>query len=323
MTIRHEKLPALEDRPCPLGCSQGDETLFVASDRLHGLPGMFAVVRCRSCRLIRTNPRPTEAGIAFYYPEDYQPHTTTRTMTGQEDAFQRIRRLLWPLARWLIQDEVLPPIPPGRMLEVGCATGAFLARMRERQWDVRGIEASPRAASAARHAGLDVHAGSIESAVPPDVPYDLIVMFMTLEHLHDPVASLRRLRGWVKPDGWLVASVPNAAALDFTLFRQHGFALQVPTHLFHFTPDTVTSVLDRAGWSVENLFHQRSEANLLASLGLWATDALQAPRLGGRLANYPCWPATVRLPLHPLGQVLGRLGQSGRMTIWARARQQP
>lgn len=184
---------------------------------------------------------------------------------------------------------------------------------------MRGIEASPSAARSAREAGLEVHTGSVESTPPPDAPYDLIVMFMTLEHLHQPIRTLERLRGWVKPDGWIVASVPNAAAVDFTLFGPCGFALQVPTHLYHFTPETVAAVLDRGGWRFEKLFHHRSEANLLASFGIWAKQALPFVPLTTRLADYPYWPAFARLPFQPLGQLLGRLGQSGRMTVWARA----
>ena len=68
----------LEDADCPLGCPRSDETVLAGRDRLHGLPGRFQVVRCRSCGLMRTNPRPSPGTIGFYYPEDYHPYRNTR-----------------------------------------------------------------------------------------------------------------------------------------------------------------------------------------------------------------------------------------------------
>ena len=48
----------IENVSCPLGCIKGDEIVLTGRDRLHDLPGEFTVVKCRSCGLMRTNPRP-------------------------------------------------------------------------------------------------------------------------------------------------------------------------------------------------------------------------------------------------------------------------
>jgi hypothetical protein len=58
---------------CPLGCPPDDEPVLQAIDELHGLPGRFSVVRCRSCKLMRTSPRPTLESIGQYYPDPYGP----------------------------------------------------------------------------------------------------------------------------------------------------------------------------------------------------------------------------------------------------------
>lgn len=63
----------MESKPCPLGCPPGDKLLLIGRDRLNNLPGEFKVVRCKTCRLIRTDPRPTQDTIAFYYPDSYEP----------------------------------------------------------------------------------------------------------------------------------------------------------------------------------------------------------------------------------------------------------
>jgi len=208
MTSRPIWCPELERTGCPLGCPSGDDLILCGRDRLHGLPGEFSVVRCRSCGLMRTDPRPTLEAMQQYYPEDYGPHATLPPATqatityhpawkrfalrGYERVFSRVFRF---------NAEILPKIPPGRMLEVGCATGAFLWRMAHRGWEVEGLEASNRAAALARSRGFRVKIGTLESILGIGGPYELLVGWMVLEHLHDPLGGLRKLRRWARPGG--------------------------------------------------------------------------------------------------------------------------
>src|SRR5438128_7315659 len=115
----------MESAGCPLECVVGDDLVLQGSDRLHGLPGIFSVVRCRGCGLMRTNPRPTPQSMAFYYPADYGPHRVAALATPSESA-SLLRRMLRAAGK-LIQFNAtrVPQVPPGRMLEIGAATGAF------------------------------------------------------------------------------------------------------------------------------------------------------------------------------------------------------
>lgn len=187
-------------------------------------------------------------------------------------------------------------------------------------WSVEGIEPTEAAAEAARRGGLPVFTGGIEQAPEPEKPYDLIVAFMVLEHLYDPVTALRRLRRWVSPKGWLVLSVPNAGSLELKLFRDAWYALQLPTHLFHFTPRTLQRVLDGGGWRVERVMHQRILSNLFASGGYWLADRRFPKSLTQKLIDLPDAPGRQHYWLYPLAMVLAALGQTGRMTVWARPR---
>ena len=80
------------------------------------------------------------------------------------------------------------------------------------------------------------------------------------------VNSLAKLMRWTRPGGWLVLSVPNAGSYEFKIFRDMWYALQLPTHLTHFTPKTIEQMLSRAGWRPENIFHHQNVNNLIASL---------------------------------------------------------
>jgi 2-polyprenyl-3-methyl-5-hydroxy-6-metoxy-1,4-benzoquinol methylase len=205
------------------------------------------------------------------------------------------------------------------MLEIGCASGAFLHQMAGQGWQVEGIEFSEKAAQAAAQLGYRVHAGPLETAPQPHEPFDLIVGWMVLEHLYDPIGGLQKLRKWAKPDTWLVLSVPNAGALEFRLFKDKWYALQLPTHFNHFTPETLENVLSASGWKLEKVHHQRVLSNLIASAGYVLRDKGYA-KLGEKFINFPERAGKWHYVLYPLAWLLSVFGQTGRMTIWARVK---
>lgn len=312
----------LEHVPCPLNCQSGDVHVLTGRDLLHDLPGQFDVVRCQGCGLMRTSPRPTAESIGAYYPADYGPYKGTRVDSLHQDVTS-IKARLVAVAKKMFDTKAhaLPVIPVGRMLEIGCASGSFLHEMAAKGWQVEGIEFSPEAAAAARALGHKVDTGAVESIEKPAATYDLIVGWMVLEHLHEPTASLLKLRGWAKPGAWLAVSVPDAGALEFAVFRHRWYALQLPTHLFHFDRDSIERVLDQSGWKLVSIHRHRSIANLVASVGYWIRDHVSR-RLGENLIRYPERAGRVGALLAFLpALLLGGLGQTGRMTIWARRKQ--
>lgn len=308
----------LENKPCPLGCPPSDELVISGRDQLHGLPGLFTVVKCRACGLMRTNPRPTPETIGFYYPHDYGPYRDTRVTANPNR--RGIKQLLKNGVRALLRrnDDRIPRLPPGRLLEVGCASGRFMHSMAQEGWQVEGIEFSAEAAGNARTLGYPVHIGALETAPEPSVAYDIVVGWMVVEHLHDPVNSLAKLMRWTRPGGWLVLSVPNAGSYEFKMFRDMWYALQLPTHLTHFTPKTIEQMLSRAGWRLENIFHHQNVNNLIASLGYHLRAKDTSRRISDALIRFPETPSWVHYALFPVAMVASWFGQTGRMTVWAR-----
>lgn len=306
----------LEDISCPLGCGSGDEPLLLAKDRLHELPGEFTVVRCRQCGLMRTNPRPSRDTVRFYYPQDYRPHLRSKTPVSTHAI--SVARSSWKnmIRQFLDMDtRKAPAIKPGSMLEIGCATGDYLQRMAASGWRVTGIEFSAAAAGIARGLGYPVYVGPVEDSPDPTEPYDLIVGWMVLEHFHNPVEVLRKLHRWTREGGKLTISTPDAGSMEFKIFRDAWYALQVPTHLFHYTRRTITNVLKDSGWRVDKIFWQNNPNNLLHSLRYVCSD-----HKWERPANYLLEIVEGRRlrRFHLLlGTLLGTLRASGRMTVWA------
>ena len=309
----------LESAPCPLGCNKGDKDVLIGRDLLHDLPGKYTVVQCCECGLMRTTPRPTQETIGFYYPDDYGPYLGTQVRRTEHAS--SLKKLLKPIVKRVFNFNThrLPSLVPGQMLEVGCASGAFLHQMGSLGWKVRGIEFSEKAAQAAAQLGYHVHSGPLETAQPPDEPFDLIVGWMVLEHLHDPVGGLQKLREWAKPGAWLALSVPNSASLEFRLFKEKLYALHLPNHLYHFTPETLGRVLHAGGWTLEKVYQQRVLSNVIASTGYVLRDRGYA-KLGQKLIEFPERAVKWNYALYPLAWLFSVFGQTGRMTVWARAR---
>jgi len=309
----------LEDKPCPLSGSFNDEPVLVGFDRLGGLPGQFHVVRNRESGLMRTNPRPTAETIGYYYPDDYGPYLSTQVRGDRltalpDDQVSLLRRIA---RRMLLHDphQAVPDLPPGRLLEIGCASGSFLDLMARRGWQVEGIEPSETSANAARALGFHVYTGTVEQAPDPSDRYDLIAGWMVLEHLHEPIVALRKLHRWARPGAWLAASVPDCSSPGLRVFRTRWYNLSLPHHLYHYTPATLKKVLMRAGWQVKKTLWHSSATGMLRSLrnacqdrgwenaARWFEDL--AARRHGKLLNIL------------LGRSLGLLRASGRITIWA------
>lgn len=310
----------LESKPCPLGCPAADEIVLVGRDRLHDLPGEFTIVRCSGCGLMRTDPRPSPESIGFYYPDDYGPYMGTRVADASAqgaDIPPVWKRALRSLLQ--VRSEHLPSgLSPGRMLEIGCASGSFMHRMAQEGWEVEGIEPSSAAGDTARRLGYPVYIGSLEMAPDPTREFDLVVGWMVLEHLHDPIGALQKLHKWSKPGAVLALSVPNAGAAEFRIFKNLWYALHLPNHLYHYTPKTVRAVLQRGGWRVERIHHQRTLANLMASMGYRRRDRGVTDKLTTALVSFPETPGRKPDYLFPVSYLLSLLGQTGRMTIWAR-----
>lgn len=258
-------------RSCYL-CGTNLILVMHSPDRLQGGVDEHEIWRCPACGLGQTWPPLDPAALAAAYPPHYAcHHQSSHPASGLRGRV--VRSLLAaqgypqadplplprPLARWLARARGWtwqpPPPPPGRLLDVGCGSGAYGASLIRLGWRVDGIEPDASAAARASQAGLSVQVCFAETADLPAAAYDAITLWHTLEHLNDPLAVLQRLRPALCPGGRLLVEVPNA---DGWVARATGAAwlhLDLPRHRFHFTPASLRLVLDRAGFHLVKLEH--------------------------------------------------------------------
>lgn len=203
------------------------------------------VVRCARCRLVYLNPRPTKERIGLYYPPNYQANMLSLLAKGKTNpigraGFAMVRRRRTP-----------PFHPGGRLLDVGCSNGAYLAAMREEGWDVEGVEFDRDAVEYARQTrNLKVTQGEVEEGLGQlaSASFDVVTMWHVLEHSFDPAGALRQIHRVLKPGGRLMLEVPNYASPSVSVFKRYWFPMDIPRHLYQFTPATMKAMLSRAGF---------------------------------------------------------------------------
>jgi SAM-dependent methyltransferase len=260
---------------------------------------------------MRTEPRPTRSEISLYYPADYGPYVETRTEPGF------LRRL-----GGLVMDSRathLPSLRPGSLLEIGCASGNFLVEMKRGGWKTSGVERDVESARRARErTGDEVFCGGVEDAPFSTGSFDLICAWMTLEHLHDPLAALKRCVSWLRPGGWIALSVPDSGNWQFRSFRENWFALHVPAHLHHFTKDTLLALLEEAGFEGVRFFWQRTLFDVPMSLAYVLESRFGART--GTVARAAANTMGVRLFSRLVGALAAPARLTGRLTVWARPR---
>ncbi len=144
----------------------------------------------------------------------------------------------------------LPPIPRGRLLDVGCGAGSFLGYMQQIGWEVEGVDFDPVAARNASLKGVQVRVGSLESQLYPDASFDAVTMSHFIEHVHDPRELVAECRRILKPGGQLVIVTPNSESFGHGLYGKYWMHLDPPRHLHLFNARNLSRMVVGAG------FHQ-------------------------------------------------------------------
>lgn len=273
------------------------------------------VVQCTHCDLRYMSPRPTQQQRMWLYEREYGSdlpgqHEDTRFESVQSDQDKGLVRF----GRYL---DLLEPKRRGhssasrpRLLDIGAGTGQLLELARERGWQVFAVEQSGDACS--HLAGLfgshAVVGRDLADCRDSQERFDAIVMAHTIEHLPDPLASLREVRRLLSPGGQLLVATPNELSLYERLWmlrqRRRGHAAANPYVTIQWqdgawvrTPsrDDEQGLVEFQILTTEHLyfFTRQTLRRLLRTVGLrdvrWSAGSVAKPnsRVGRLLRNDP------------------------------------
>lgn len=208
--------------------------------------GDWRIVECPRCELAILASRPTESRLAALYQETYFSAHSIGYANGQADDEKGVRgqrkRVGWVSAF----------APAGaRLLDVGCASGYFLAAARRRGFDVEGVEVSEWAAGEAmRRFGVSVTVGQIGDIPGPHPRFDVVTMWHSLEHTRDPVTTLATAHRLLRDGGILAIELPNYRSVDARGYGPLWSGWSVPYHFWHFSPASLSALVRRCGFDV-------------------------------------------------------------------------
>jgi 2-polyprenyl-3-methyl-5-hydroxy-6-metoxy-1,4-benzoquinol methylase len=144
-------------------------------------------------------------------------------------------------------------LPPARTLELGAAHGGFVSILRWAGFDATGLELSPWIADFARQTfGVPMLQGPVERQPLEPGSLDVVMMMDVVEHLPDPVGTLRHCARLLKPDGLLVVQTPEfPEELDLQQMHASGAAfvahLRPQEHLWLFSRRASVELMARVG----------------------------------------------------------------------------
>ena len=266
-----------------------------AARRLYRLP-RFSIYACEACAQVYLSPLPSEEAIRAMFRQLYTtgegsvPELRSYYGFCYEDSPENPLVQLYD--RWL--DALERFRPPGRLLDIGCGTGLFLAVARRRGWRPFGIDDCVEATRYARERfALDVETGDFAAVAADARSFDLITMWDIVEHAREPVELLAAVRRSVAPGGIVGLSTPNQRSiLDVVagmLYRVSGGRVTRPLekfyvdqHFLYFTPETLAQALARAGLELVHLERELTDLRRL-ELSLPARLAVRG------LFRAACW----------------------------------
>lgn len=245
-------------RPCAVCGQSGAHEWLRAPDRLHCRREEYTLVRCGGCSLVWLDDPPKPEEMHLHYTEAY--HKLISGSGGPNPA-RRWRDRKTKLGRYK---------QSGTLLDLGCSSGSFLESMRSESWNLYGVEMSAaEARTAEARTGAQVFVGVVSDAPFAPESFDVITCFDVLEHMYEPRRVVAKVREWLKPGGIFYVQVPNIDSAEARVFGRYWHGLELPRHLFHYSPESLKVLAESAGLRVSMLETKRNPAVGTSLRYLW------------------------------------------------------
>lgn len=276
-------MSAGEDRlqvVCP-GCGRDD-----AEERF--LKEGFRIVRCRVCGLVYVNPRLSLDALGRMYNAQTISRMQYYVQTAEDDgpSFRRRLRMLGRVRS------------PGRLLDIGCGPGTFLALAREAGWAARGVDINAASVAHCRERGLDAVAGPFPHPELAGQSFDAIVLNDVLEHLPDPRGAIAAVHHLLASGGVVFISTPDIGSLVARISGTHWLHLKPIEHLTYYDRNTLAQLLTSTGFEVVHSGSIGRHRNLGLILDRLSTYSGALSRAALRCVPAG-WTSRIRLPIDP------------------------
>lgn len=218
-------------------------------DDRYGYPGLFDLFRCTNCghKFLDCEMSPAQLGELYtnYYPRrtfdlaQFSPHQ-------EAGGFGAWFNGLYSSAFRAVPKNV-------RVLDVGCGFGQTLAYHTARGCEVYGVEADENILRVAEKFGFKVHVGLFDDRLYEAEFFDYVTMDQVIEHVTDPVATLRGVARILKPGGTAILSTPNAGGWGAKFFGRRWINWHAPYHVQFFSRRSMRLAAEQAGLTLSKV----------------------------------------------------------------------
>lgn len=211
----------------------------------------FPLVKCGACDFHFTQDIPTPETIGPYYKsENYVSHSDTQKGLFFK-VYHSVRNYMLKKKKTLV--ETAAGKKSGHLLDIGTGTGYFPNTMIQGGWTADGIEQDPDTrAYAGKKFNFSVH-DTEQLYKFEDNSFDAVTMWHVLEHVHDLNEYIQQIYKILKKDGVFIVAVPNHTSFDAEHYGEFWAAWDIPIHLWHFSPKTIQSLMEKHGFNVEKI----------------------------------------------------------------------
>lgn len=211
------------NRECPV-CKGKESSAFMVKAEL-------SLVKCERCCMVYANPVPGRYIDGTFYEDSGRPfYLSAAKLAGDFSPvrFKREIRLLRSCCK------------KGRILDVGCSTGAFLTMLKQQfacEYEVCGTDISGPPLDYAESKGVPVVRANFLTHAFHD-QFDTITFWAVLEHVENPKAFVAKAYEILKPGGFCIILVPNLDSLAVRVLKQK-YRYILPQHINYFTASTL------------------------------------------------------------------------------------
>jgi len=141
----------------------------------------------------------------------------------------------------------------GKLLDIGFGRTTDLEIFKKNGWEAYGTQIVPHTVAIAKKKGLNAFLGELTDAKYPKQSFDTVTIWHVLEHLPEPEVYIKEIKRILAPEGKLIIEVPNFQSPIAKYFKCDWFSLDLPHHLYQFTPPSLTKLLNKHGFSVQKI----------------------------------------------------------------------
>jgi 2-polyprenyl-3-methyl-5-hydroxy-6-metoxy-1,4-benzoquinol methylase len=252
----------------------GRDVLFETTSR------EFKLNACRQCDCLFINPLPGDQEVASFYPSQYWWNASKPSLLKRAESLYRRMALRGHVAFIQSAASRLQKKQGIRLLDIGCGSATLLGLMKNRGFDVLGVDTSAEASQvAAKENGVRVVVGTIANAALPTSSADVVTMFHVMEHVTNPQDVLADAHRILEAGGTLVLQVPNIDSWQFHWFGAKWYGLDIPRHVIDYSRASIVKLLERSGFQVTRIrhFNLRDNAPALVSSLFPSLDPVSRP----------------------------------------------